>query len=162
MAPPTRIETAAQAAAAGANRSSPTGPHMIQSPQAIHIACRGVVHEAVAAWRREERTWTVEIVSPELGKVRADGADAFDALCAIREQSEPLGWRIGVAGAQEDVWPSGMSRDQGGGMTAYRMSRKGSEGRISTFLPVDPVTAVTLAEQRTHIDRLRADLIRGR
>lgn len=88
-------------------------------------------------------------------EVRAD--DAFEALCRIRDELEPSGWRIGVAGAQRDVWPSGMSRDQGGGLVAYRMTAGGAAGIVDTFEPVDPVTVTTIAEQRAEVDRLREE-----
>lgn len=65
--------------------------------------------------------------------------------------------RDGVVGAQRDVWPSGMSRDQGGGLVAYRMTAEGAAGFVDTFEPADPATVVTLAEQRAEIDRLREE-----
>lgn len=128
---------------------------MIQSPQSIRIARDGVESDATVAWRYERGHWVVEITSPEFDPVEAEENDAFEALGLVRERLEPLGWRIGVAGAQPGVWPSGMSRDQGGGLTAYRMSSEGvAESVVDTFEPVDPATATTVSEQRAGIDRL--------
>ena len=63
-------------------------------------------------------------------------------------------WRIGVAGAQPEVWPSGMGRDQGGGLSAYRMTAHGAGDVVDTFAPVDPLSVTTLREQKSQIDRL--------
>ena len=125
---------------------------MIASPQAIQVARDGLVRDASVAWRYEQGTWVVEISSADFGTVEAREDDAFEALCRIRERLEPLGWRIGVAGAQADVWPSGMARDQGGGLSAYRMTAPG--GVVDTFAPVDPSTVSALAEQKSEIGRL--------
>lgn len=65
-----------------------------------------------------------------------------------------LGWRLELAGAQVDVWPSGMARDQGGGLRAYRWSNQQVEGLVDTFAPVDPATAATVDEQRLAADRI--------
>lgn len=126
---------------------------MIQSPQAIQVAREGVVSDATVAWRYERGSWIVEIEA-DGGQVEARADDAFEALCVIREQLESAGLRIGVAGAQRDVWPSGMSRDQGGGLVAYRMTAAGAAGMVDTFEPVDPAAVVTVAEQRAGIERL--------
>src|SRR5690606_8616705 len=83
---------------------------------------------------------------------RAD--DAFEALCLVREELEPYGWRIGVAGAQADVWPSGMARDQGGGQRAYRVTAEQVGELVGTFEPVPPATVVTVARQRAEADRM--------
>lgn len=127
---------------------------MIQSPQAIQVAREGVVSDATVAWRYERGSWIVEVEAADVGQVEARADDAFEALCVVREQLESAGWRIGVAGAQREVWPSGMSRDQGGGLVAYRMTAEGAAGMVDTFEPVDPATVATVAEQRSGIERL--------
>ena len=129
---------------------------MIQSPQVIQAARHGATSDATVVWRRDGMTWTVEISSDGFEPVSAQADDAFEALCSVRERLEPLGWRIGVAGAQRNVWPSGMSRDQGGGLVAYRMTAAGAAGMVDTFDPVDPATVVTVSEQRAGIERLWA------
>jgi hypothetical protein len=63
----------------------------------------------------------------------ARGPDMFDALCALRRQLEPLGMRICVSGARVDVYPSGMSRDMGGGQMAYVLGKPGRFGRLLRF-----------------------------
>ncbi|WP_292714685.1 hypothetical protein [Microbacterium sp. 13-71-7] len=130
---------------------------MAGASQEIQVARDGVVHDASVAWRYEHGAWAVRVASGAFEPVEVRADDAFEALCAIRDVLEPGGWRIGVAGAQADVWPSGMSRDQGGGVVAYRMTVEGAAGVVDTFASVDPATVVTLSEQRAGIDRLSGE-----
>lgn len=135
---------------------------MIQSPQTIHVSRNGVVHEAMIEWRRTpDYRWAVSIESSEFDPIEVEARDAFEALCLVREQLEPHGWRIGVAGARADVWPSGMARDQGGGLRAYRLTSQGVEGLVDTFEPVDPATVTTVVEQRAETERLHEEIRRG-
>jgi len=134
---------------------------MILSPQTIQVARDGAVADATVSWRLEGMQWVVEIDSPAFETVEAKADDAFEALCLVRAELEPLGWRIGVAGAQPDVWPSGMARDQGGGLSAYRMTSRGGESMVDTFEPVDPATVTTVDEQRALIDRIFDEISRG-
>ena len=127
---------------------------MIESPQSIRMSRDGVLTRATVAWRYEKGEWVVEITSPDFDPVQAREDDAFEALCTVRDRLEPLGWRIGVVGAQADVWPRGMARDQGGGLSAYRMTPRGAGSVVDTFEPVDPATVTTVAEQRAAIDAL--------
>ena len=127
---------------------------MIQSPQSIQVSRAGLTSPAVVAWRFENPGWAVSIESAEFEPVEAHADDAFEALCLVREQLEPHGWLLGVAGAQLDVWPSGMARDQGGGKVAYRMTIDGAMGVVDTFQPVDPATVTTVTHQRAEYDRL--------
>lgn len=127
---------------------------MIQSPQIVRVARDDITREAEVTWSFDDVAWTVEIRSAGFGAEVARADDAFEALCRIREKLEPYGWRIGVAGALPNVWPSGMARDQGGGLRAYRLSIRGGEDLVDTFEPVDPSSTVTLAEQRAEVDRL--------
>lgn len=130
---------------------------MSQNTQTIQMSYHGVLHEAtVSWWPAEWPCWVVAITSAEFDRVERRADDAFEALCLVRAELEPRGWRIGVAGALANVWPSGMARDQGGGQRAYRLSIRGAEELVHTFGPVDPSTVVTLAEQRAETDRLFA------
>lgn len=125
---------------------------MIASPQAIRIDRGGIAAEAVISWRYERDGWTVELASAATGAVAAHAADAFEALCLVRERLEPEGWRVGVAGAQAGVWPSGMARDQGGGLAAYRLGAE-ADAVVDTFAPVDPTTTSTVAAQQAVAER---------
>ena len=127
---------------------------MTDGSQAVQVSREGIVRDATVTWRFERTSWFVEVVSAGFGKAEARADDAFVALCLIREELEPFGWRIGVAGAQADVWPSGMARDQGGGLRAYRMTAERVGDLVDTFEPVDPSTVTTVALQRAEADRL--------
>lgn len=130
----------------------------LQSPQTIQVARDGIAREATVSWRLDESySWVVEIRSVGFGTAEARADDAFEALCLIREELEPFGWRIGVAGAQMDVWPSGMARDQGGGLRAYRLTSHGAADLVDTFEPVDPASVATVAEQRAAAERFFAE-----
>ncbi len=127
---------------------------MIESPQEVQAAKDGAICDATVAWRYQAGRWAVTVDSAEFDVVEAQADDAFEALCLVREQLEPFGWRIVVAGAQRGVWPSGMSRNQGGGLPAYLMTIDGAAGVVDTFQPVDPASVVTVTEQRAEMDRL--------
>ena len=135
----------------------------IESPQTIQAMRDGIRHEATVAWRqeRERWTWVVEISGDGFDPIEATASDAFEALCLVREGLEPHGWRIGVVGAQVDVWPSGMARDQGGGLRAYRMTEAGAGDLVDVFEPVDPATVTTVAEQRAEVERWYDAIRRG-
>src|SRR5690554_7877378 len=116
--------------------------------RAITVSRERIERDATVTWRFDRTDWVVQIVSSGFGKAEARADDAFEALCLVREELEPYGWRIGVAGAQADVWPSGMARDQGGGQRAYRVTAEQVGELVDTFEPVPPATVVTVARQR--------------
>lgn len=100
----------------------------------------------------------VAVESAVFDRVEAHADDAFEALCSVRKVLEPAGWRLGLAGAQPDVWPSGMCRDQGRGAVAYRMTPQQITDTVPTFEPADPATVVTVEEQRIEANRLLDDI----
>lgn len=127
----------------------------------IQVSREGIVHEATVSWWLDgSYSWVVEIRCPGFGTAEATADDAFEGLCLVRKQLEPYGWRIGVAGAQADVWPSGMARDQGGGLRAYRTTEESVGDLVDTFEPVDPATVTTVALQRAETERLHAEISR--
>ncbi|WP_232333730.1 hypothetical protein [Agromyces laixinhei] len=123
-----------------------TLPYWLTSPQLLRVSRESIVHDATIEWQLiEDYRWAVSIVCPAFGTAEARANDAFEALCLVREQLEPYGWRIGLAGSQVDVWPSGMARDQGGGLVAYRFD---APDLVEVFQPVDPETVTTVTEQQ--------------
>jgi hypothetical protein len=56
----------------------------------------------------------------------------FDALCAIRQRLEEQGAMLDCYGASLNVFPSGMSRDMGRGVKAYKLTL-GSEVGCKTL-----------------------------
>jgi hypothetical protein len=48
-------------------------------------------------------------------------SDYFASLALVRRELEAEGWLLSCYGASKNVWPSGMCRDMGGGLLAYRL-----------------------------------------
>jgi hypothetical protein len=55
------------------------------------------------------------------GQLMARSSDFFEALCQIRKRLEFAGWRPVCYGSSLNVYPSGMARDMGSGLKAYRL-----------------------------------------
>ncbi|MGO1078553.1 hypothetical protein [Inquilinus sp. CA228] len=55
--------------------------------------------------------------------IEAQATDFFKALCLIRQQLEPEGFVPFCYGASLNVYPSGMARDMGRGLKAYRLTK---------------------------------------
>lgn len=132
------------------------------SPQTIEVSLDGVLHDASISWRYVAHLdYAVNLSSAAFEPLDVHAEDAFEALCLIRETLEPQRWRIGVAGAQPGVWPSGMARDQGGGLVAYRLTAAGVSGTVHTFEPVDPVTVTTVGAQQAEAERRLGGSVRN-
>jgi len=54
--------------------------------------------------------------------IEADATDYFEAFCQIRLQLEPEKLVPFCYGASRNVYPSGMGRDMGKGLKAYRVT----------------------------------------
>ncbi len=105
--------------------------------------------EVLWGWQSPRGPWWVEVRGP-FGSVREEERDAFEALTACRRTFEPAGWRLGVAGCRRDCWPSGMARDQGGGLVVYRLtqgSKPGREDLVQTFASAEAELVVGFDEQ---------------
>ena len=89
------------------------------------------VHTILLHGGEENETATItETESPHIctltchyrGKsIRAEASDFFEALCLIRRKLESEGLIPFCYGASLNVYPSGMGRDMGLGLRAYRM-----------------------------------------
>ncbi len=92
----------------------------------------------------------------ELGKFQANDWNYFDALCKIREQLEPIGWRPRCYGACEDVYPSNMCRDMGRGLVAYRnkIGRPAEQDHlVETFGTGSEIVPTSVDQQRAFFQR---------
>ena len=91
------------------------------SPQTRECWAGDRTAQATCSWGLVDYdTRWVEISGP-FGEVRRTAPDVFAALALCRAYFEPLGWRLGIVGCRRDCWPSGMLRDQGGGLGVYRL-----------------------------------------
>lgn len=92
----------------------------------------------------------------DLGEFQATDWNYFDALCQIREELEPTGWRPRCFGACEDVYPSNMCRDMGSGMVAYRneIGRPAEqEHLVETFATSSEIEPASVEQQRAFFQR---------
>jgi hypothetical protein len=99
-------------------------------------------------------------LSLQLGERRyhATGVDLFESLSALRGQLEVDGLQLCVAGARADVFPSGMSRQMGGGRRAYRLVAGRTpelDDLVDVFDPADQRDVVGVDEQLASVQRLR-------
>jgi hypothetical protein len=86
----------------------------------------------------------------------AEADDAFAALCEIRCDLEREGWMLAIEGSRVRSYPSGMQRDQGGGLWVYRLepgAPAGRDSQRSIFDPVDVSECGTVAEQLAYFTR---------
>ncbi|MFN3151140.1 hypothetical protein [Bremerella sp.] len=92
----------------------------------------------------------------ELGHFHASDWNYFDALCQIREELEPIGWRPRCYGACENVYPSNMCRDMGQGMVAYRneIGRPAEHEHLVEIFATSPeIVPASVDEQRAFFQR---------
>jgi hypothetical protein len=84
---------------------------------------------------------------------KGEGPDHFEAFCRVREALEPHGVRPFCYGASRNVFPSGMARDMGEGVKAYKtqIGRRGGE-LVSIFESGSDVEPVTVQEQAAFHD----------
>lgn len=97
----------------------------------------------------------------ELGDRRysSTGDDLFESLTSLRYALEGDGLLICVEGARADVYPSGMSRQMGGGRRAYRhvAGRRPSRADLVDVFDATPCEEVVGVDaQLASITQLRA------
>ena len=94
-----------------------------------------------------EPPWRVGLEFPDGRLEHAEGQDLFAALQALRRRLQDAGMVLCCQGARPDVFPSGMSRQMGGGRRAYR-HRAGRpptiEDLVDIFDPADCNDVVTV------------------
>jgi hypothetical protein len=99
-----------------------------------------------------ERTCAIDLTC-ERGELRGEGPDYFEAFCRIREQLEQWGLRPLCYGASRNRFPSGMARDMGEGLKAYKMQ---IGAQASDLAPIfdegKDIEPVTVAEQRAFFE----------
>ena len=107
--------------------------------------------------------YRIELVTREGSYIcpyTATGPDMFEALVRLRRQLEPDGLMVAVQGSRRDTYPSGMTRDMGGGMHVYVM-RPGLRGRredlVKTLDDAPPGQIATVDEQRAFAEAWRAE-----
>ena len=83
--------------------------------------------------------------------VTATESDAFSALQILRRKTEGKLWMICCMGSRQNVWPSAMSRDMGGGFKAYiLLPGKQATDLVYVFDPDTPEYYSTVADQEAY------------
>jgi len=112
------------------------------------VSADGRSSEGLLRLDEEHDTLTLEYAG---GRLEVVDEDYFAALCRIREKLEADGLRPVCYGASRNVYPSGMSRDMGGGLRAHKL-KLGQPGRIADLVEIfstgPDVAPVPVAEQR--------------
>jgi hypothetical protein len=126
----------------------------------------GVQAEWEVEWKYSNEEFSLAVSKYGGGLIRtARGPDLFDAFCEIRRDLEGDGVRICVSGARIDAYPSGMTRDMGGGQMVYLLRRRSVIGkllrlpylrpnkRVYIFSPAPCHLVGTVDEQRSFFER---------
>jgi len=82
--------------------------------------------------------------------------DYFAAFCAIREQLEEEGLIPFCYGASLNVYPSGMCRDMGSGMVAYKTEvgqRASRDNLVKIFEQGHDVIPSSVSQQKEHFEQ---------
>jgi hypothetical protein len=128
----------------------------------IKVSKDNTVVTASLQWT-ETPPWHVALSIP--GALAAESAsyDLFQCLLEIRERISADGWKICVAGARRDAWPSGMSSDMGGAWLIYvhTLGRQAGEHDLRPIFDDAPCDKVgSRAEQQEFMEKWRASLRR--
>lgn len=112
--------------------------------------------EEVAEVRCEDRGRACHVaVCYRDRKIEESASDFFTALCRVRVRLEKEGLNLHCYGSSLNVRPSGMGRDMGLGMRAYRMTI-GKHVRISDLVGIfdmgPDITLATVAEQKEYFE----------
>jgi hypothetical protein len=83
--------------------------------------------------------------------ITVNGGDFFEALCKIRLELEKENLLLRCYGASLNVYPSGMCRDMGRGLKAYKMF-PGKQGKADNLVRIfdvgDDITPSTVDAQK--------------
>ena len=95
-----------------------------------------------------ERTCVIKLLC-ERCEVDGEGPDFFEAFCRVREAIESHGLTPLCYGASRNVFPSGMARDMGDGLSAWKLSlRQPTTEPVDIFAEGADVEPVSVATQR--------------
>ncbi|WP_309736981.1 hypothetical protein [Chamaesiphon sp. OTE_75_metabat_556] len=117
---------------------------------------KGFVFDAEVRYYRADsiiRKWALEFTSSITRELFFMEGDVFRCLTQLRLELAKDGYKILCAGARIDVYPSGMSRDMGGGVVANVLSSKAEKTDL------DPTVEGENAELVHIFDYAEPDLI---
>jgi hypothetical protein len=101
----------------------------------------------------QSRLWQIQVENAGEDVTCFRETDIFKAMQTLREYLEAKGCQLLCAGARPDVWPSGMSRDMGGGRIAYviQLGKQATEW-IDIFDYAEPAVVGTVQQQREFVE----------
>jgi len=120
--------------------------------------------DAVAILTRRLQGRSCRVTCGYRGKeIHGEARDYFDALCQIRTMLEKEGLLLFCHGASLNVFPSGMARDMGQGLKAYRLEM-GRPGRdlVGIFESGPDVNPSSVERQRAFWTDWLASIAPGR
>jgi len=88
--------------------------------------------------------------------LKSEATDFFEALCQIRKKLEPLNLIPYCYGASLNVYPSGMGRDMGAGLKAYKMQigqHASGENLVNIFDKGDGIFLSSVEEQKEYFKK---------
>jgi hypothetical protein len=101
--------------------------------------------------------WILEFTSPITEKLSFTETDVFECLTQLRLELAKCGCKPLCAGARLDVYPSGMCRDMGNGLSAYILTpnkQAGLEDLVDIFEYAEPDLIASVEEQHNYYGSL--------
>jgi hypothetical protein len=111
----------------------------------------GKLFDAGIKYYRKGRDWRLEFTSPLAPKMYFIEGDVFECLTQLRLKLAKYGCKPLCAGARIDVYPSGMGRDMGDGLSAQVLSSDSVE-HVHIFDYTEPDLIVSVEEQLNYYD----------
>jgi hypothetical protein len=99
--------------------------------------------------------WSVVLRVPGAAPIEGSADDLFGCLAVVRREASRSGWRVCVAGARTDAWPSRMSSQMGGAALVY-IHALGRPARNDDLRPVfddAPCEAIGSVEEQAEFRR---------
>jgi len=107
----------------------------------------------------EQRLWQIRLANFEGHTICFKKTDLYEAMRALREYLEAKDCQLLCAGARPDVFPSGMSRDMGGGRKACVIHPgKQATELVDIFDYAEPALVGTVQQQREYDEAWLASL----
>ena len=136
---------------------------MVREKKLVKVQLRdGAIKETEVEFFAEP-PWGLALSGLSLPVLEFSGSDLFEAQIALRLQLENIDARLLCAGARTDVFPSGMSRDMGGGRKAY-ITRIGAPSSRADLVDIfdfaEPKTIGSVEEQKAFHEKWAESLRR--
>lgn len=113
----------------------------------------GEIVEGVFVLDEDEASEQISLrLESSLGNISRQAFDYFEATCLIRHELELSGWRPVCYGSSCNVYPSGMCRDMGMGLKAYKLQlgKAATMGDLVSIFDSSPdIEPVSVGEQRS-------------